>query len=125
MELMKSDNIVADSDEQQQQEMQQKQQEQDQEQHHHFYVLAVDDSVIDRKLLEKLLKVSSYHVTCVDSVDKALEYLGLLNNLDPDSTPSSSSSSGFQPSPQEGASINPDLQGPILLFSHIMYVSDG
>ena len=27
---------------------------------HHFHVLAVDDSLIDRKLLEKLLKTSSY-----------------------------------------------------------------
>uniref|UniRef100_A0A7N0UUM2 Response regulatory domain-containing protein n=1 Tax=Kalanchoe fedtschenkoi TaxID=63787 RepID=A0A7N0UUM2_KALFE len=44
----------------------------------HFHVLAVDDSLIDRKLLEKLLKVSSFQVTCVDSGDKALEYLGLL-----------------------------------------------
>ena len=35
------------------------QQEQEQEQQH-FHVLAVDDSLIDRKLLEKLLKVSSY-----------------------------------------------------------------
>ena len=57
MELMKSDNIIQDRPEQQQ-EMQQQQQEQQEQ--HHFHVLAVDDSVIDRKLLEKLLKVSSY-----------------------------------------------------------------
>ncbi|XP_058089692.1 two-component response regulator ORR9-like isoform X2 [Magnolia sinica] len=53
--------------------------------HHHqqdFHVLAVDDSLIDRKLLEKLLTISSYHVTCVDSGSKALEYLGLPDNLD-------------------------------------------
>ncbi|KMT19685.1 hypothetical protein BVRB_1g007420 [Beta vulgaris subsp. vulgaris] len=54
-----------------------------QEKHHvigeHFHVLAVDDSVIERKMLEKLLTVSSYHVTCVESGDKALEYLGLVN----------------------------------------------
>lgn len=56
MEL-KSDNIQ-DRPEQQQQQMQQQQQEQQEQQH--FHVLAVDDSVIDRKLLEKLLKVSSY-----------------------------------------------------------------
>ncbi|GAB2209637.1 hypothetical protein Droror1_Dr00026857 [Drosera rotundifolia] len=43
-----------------------------------FHVLAVDDSSIDRKILEKLLSVSSnYHVTLVESGDKALEYLGL------------------------------------------------
>ncbi|GER37285.1 response regulator 3 [Striga asiatica] len=53
-----------------------------------FHVLAVDDSLIDRKLIEKLLKTSSYQVTAVDSGVKALEYLGLLDeekpNLDPD-----------------------------------------
>ncbi|CAA0838897.1 Two-component response regulator ARR9 [Striga hermonthica] len=54
-----------------------------------FHVLAVDDSLIDRKLIEKLLKTSSYQVTAVDSGVKALEYLGLLDeennnaNLDP------------------------------------------
>ncbi|WCJ39086.1 Two-component response regulator ORR9 [Euphorbia peplus] len=44
---------------------------------HFFHVLAVDDSVIDRKLIERLLKTSSYHVTVVDSGSKALEILGL------------------------------------------------
>ncbi|KAL9416906.1 hypothetical protein AB3S75_039983 [Citrus x aurantiifolia] len=44
-----------------------------------FHVLAVDDSVIDRKLIERLLKTSSYQVTAVDSGNKALEFLGLLN----------------------------------------------
>ncbi|KAK8926089.1 Two-component response regulator ARR9 [Platanthera zijinensis] len=43
-----------------------------------FHVLAVDDSVTDRKLIERLLKSSSYHVTAVDSVSKALQFLGLL-----------------------------------------------
>lgn len=41
-----------------------------------FHVLAVDDNLIDRKLIEKLLKTSSYHVTTVDSGIKALEFLG-------------------------------------------------
>ncbi|PPD78932.1 hypothetical protein GOBAR_DD24132 [Gossypium barbadense] len=77
MELMKSsDNIIQDRTQQQhKQEPEMQAQEGQQEQGHHFHVLAVDDSVIDRKLLEKLLKVSSYQVTCVDSGDKALEYL--------------------------------------------------
>ncbi|KAK6143297.1 hypothetical protein DH2020_023645 [Rehmannia glutinosa] len=44
-----------------------------------FHVLAVDDSLIDRKLIERLLKTSSYQVTAVDSGVKALEYLGLLD----------------------------------------------
>ncbi|KAL3634774.1 hypothetical protein CASFOL_021828 [Castilleja foliolosa] len=48
------------------------------EEEHIFHVLAVDDSNIDRKLLERLLTVSSYQVTCVESGDKALEFLGLL-----------------------------------------------
>ncbi|KAK9671238.1 hypothetical protein RND81_12G015400 [Saponaria officinalis] len=42
-----------------------------------FHVLAVDDSLIDRKLIERLLKTSSYQVTAVDSGNKALEFLGL------------------------------------------------
>ncbi|KAL1061361.1 hypothetical protein V6Z11_D13G004400 [Gossypium hirsutum] len=45
-----------------------------------FHVLAVDDTLIDRKLIEKLLKTSSYQVTAVDSGTKALEFLGLHNN---------------------------------------------
>ncbi|KAL7128359.1 hypothetical protein ABFS83_14G311000 [Erythranthe nasuta] len=51
--------------------------EEEEEEKHNFHVLAVDDSNIDRKLLERLLTVSSYQVTCVESGDKALEYLGL------------------------------------------------
>ncbi|KAI3445130.1 hypothetical protein Pfo_001795 [Paulownia fortunei] len=45
-----------------------------------FHVLAVDDSIIDRKLIERLLKTSSYQVTAVDSAVKALEFLGLLDD---------------------------------------------
>ncbi|KAL2514666.1 Two-component response regulator ARR9 [Forsythia ovata] len=45
-----------------------------------FHVLAVDDSIIDRKLIERLLKTSSYQVTVVDSGVKALEFLGLLDD---------------------------------------------
>lgn len=45
-----------------------------------FHVLAVDDSLIDRKLIERLLKTSSYQVTAVDSGSKALEFLGLLED---------------------------------------------
>ncbi|KAD3337840.1 hypothetical protein E3N88_33361 [Mikania micrantha] len=42
-----------------------------------LHVLAVDDSNLDRKLIERLLKSFSYHVTAVDSGSKALEFLGL------------------------------------------------
>ncbi|GAB4862084.1 hypothetical protein Ancab_040087 [Ancistrocladus abbreviatus] len=68
-----------------------------------FHVLAVDDSSTDRKILEKLLTVSSCQVTCVESGDKALEYLGLLDTPPPppphrhhssSTTTTSSSSSG-------------------------------
>ncbi|KAL2512926.1 Two-component response regulator ARR9 [Abeliophyllum distichum] len=45
-----------------------------------FHVLAVDDSIIDRMLIERLLKTSSYQVTVVDSGVKALEFLGLLDD---------------------------------------------
>ncbi|CAH9100782.1 unnamed protein product [Cuscuta europaea] len=42
-----------------------------------FHVLAVDDSVVDRKLVERLFKTNSCQVTAVDSGSKALEFLGL------------------------------------------------
>ncbi|KAE9446480.1 hypothetical protein C3L33_21619, partial [Rhododendron williamsianum] len=76
-----------------------------------FHVLAVDDSLIDRKLLERLLTVSSYQVTCVDSGNKALEYLGLLDNNSTDSTSftsssSSCTSSSSQSPQQQGSKVN-------------------
>ncbi|XP_014499886.1 two-component response regulator ORR10 [Vigna radiata var. radiata] len=45
-----------------------------------FHVLAVDDSLIDRMLIERLLKTSSFHVTAVDSGSKALRFLGLVED---------------------------------------------
>ncbi|KAL7086210.1 hypothetical protein ACP275_14G324900 [Erythranthe tilingii] len=60
-----------------------KQHNEEEEEKHNFHVLAVDDSNIDRKLLERLLTVSSYQVTCVESGDKALEYLGLQEDAPP------------------------------------------
>ncbi|KAJ4834492.1 hypothetical protein Tsubulata_021015 [Turnera subulata] len=41
------------------------------------HVLAVDDNLIDRKLVEKLLKNSSCKVTTAENALRALEYLGL------------------------------------------------
>ncbi|KAJ1426975.1 Signal transduction response regulator, receiver domain [Sesbania bispinosa] len=45
-----------------------------------FHVLAVDDSLVDRMLIERLLKTSSFHVTAVDSGCKALKFLGLVED---------------------------------------------
>lgn len=45
-----------------------------------FHVLAVDDSIIDRMLIERLLKTSSFNVTTVDSASKALKFLGLVED---------------------------------------------
>ncbi|CAN7013839.1 unnamed protein product [Brassica oleracea var. botrytis] len=45
-----------------------------------FHVLAVDDSSLDRKLIERLLQKSSCQVTTVDSGYKALEFLGIESN---------------------------------------------
>ncbi|KAG5148128.1 hypothetical protein JHK82_015009 [Glycine max] len=83
------------------------QQQQLQQQPQHFHVLAVDDSVIDRKLLERLLRGSSCKVTCVDSGDKALKYLGLIDELDDTSSTTLESESSHpppQPLQQEGSS---------------------
>ncbi|GMH31149.1 hypothetical protein Nepgr_032992 [Nepenthes gracilis] len=41
------------------------------------HVLAVDDSLVDRKVIERLLKRSCCKVTAVDSGRKALQFLGL------------------------------------------------
>ncbi|KAK8508698.1 hypothetical protein V6N13_116207 [Hibiscus sabdariffa] len=44
------------------------------------HVLAVDDNLIDRKLVEKLLKNSSCKVTTAENALRALDYLGLGND---------------------------------------------
>ncbi|KAL5733064.1 hypothetical protein ACOSQ2_032756 [Xanthoceras sorbifolium] len=44
-----------------------------------FHVLAVDDNLIDRKLVEKLLKNSSCKVTTAENGLRALEFLGLVD----------------------------------------------
>ncbi|XP_022856119.1 two-component response regulator ARR4-like [Olea europaea var. sylvestris] len=41
------------------------------------HVLAVDDSFVDRKVIERLLKITSCKVTVVDSGMRALQFLGL------------------------------------------------
>uniref|UniRef100_A0A1J3GU12 Two-component response regulator ARR7 n=1 Tax=Noccaea caerulescens TaxID=107243 RepID=A0A1J3GU12_NOCCA len=45
-----------------------------------LHVLAVDDSIVDRKVIERLLRISSCKVTTVDSGIRALQYLGLDGN---------------------------------------------
>ncbi|XP_074314915.1 two-component response regulator ARR17 [Silene latifolia] len=45
-----------------------------------MHVLAVDDNLIDRKLVEKLLIKSACKVTTAENAMKALEYLGLGDN---------------------------------------------
>ncbi|XP_043719617.1 two-component response regulator ARR5-like [Telopea speciosissima] len=42
-----------------------------------LHVLAIDNSLVDRKLIEQLLKISSCKVTTVDSGTRALQFLGL------------------------------------------------
>ncbi|KAK4752862.1 hypothetical protein SAY87_021660 [Trapa incisa] len=42
-----------------------------------FHVLAVDDSLVDRKVIEKLLRSLSCKVTVVESGSRALQFLGL------------------------------------------------
>ncbi|KAJ8547814.1 hypothetical protein K7X08_021050 [Anisodus acutangulus] len=44
---------------------------------HEVHVLAVDDSLVDRIVIERLLKITSCKVTTVDSGMRALKYLGL------------------------------------------------
>uniref|UniRef100_M1CA80 Type-A response regulator n=1 Tax=Solanum tuberosum TaxID=4113 RepID=M1CA80_SOLTU len=42
-----------------------------------LHVLAVDDSHVDRKVIERLLEISCCKVTAVESGTRALQYLGL------------------------------------------------
>ncbi|CAH8363961.1 unnamed protein product [Eruca vesicaria subsp. sativa] len=42
-----------------------------------LHVLAVDDSLVDRKVIERLLRISACKVTTVESGTRALQYLGL------------------------------------------------
>nr|KYP41806.1 Two-component response regulator ARR6 [Cajanus cajan] len=42
-----------------------------------LHVLVIDDSHVDRKVIEHLLKISSCKVTVVESGSMALQYLGL------------------------------------------------
>uniref|UniRef100_A0A6N2MM65 Response regulatory domain-containing protein n=1 Tax=Salix viminalis TaxID=40686 RepID=A0A6N2MM65_SALVM len=109
MEIMESGAVHTQQQEEEKQKQQKeeeeeekrKQQKVEEEEEEHFHVLAVDDSFIDRKLLERLLKESSYQVTLVDSGDKALEYLGLLDSIDNVNATSSS-----QSPQQEGMKVN-------------------
>ncbi|KAK1366033.1 Two-component response regulator ARR9 [Heracleum sosnowskyi] len=61
-----------------------------------FHVLAVDDSIIDRKLIERLLKTASYQVTTVDSGSKALEFLGFCEDVESNSNEPSTSPNNQQ-----------------------------
>ncbi|XP_061362208.1 two-component response regulator ARR4-like [Gastrolobium bilobum] len=49
------------------------------EESENVHVLAVDDSIVDRKVIESLLKVLPCKVTTVDSGLSALQFLGLEN----------------------------------------------
>ncbi|KAG2332294.1 hypothetical protein Bca4012_018118 [Brassica carinata] len=57
-----------------------------------FHVLAVDDSLFDRKMIERLLQKSSCQVTTVDSGSKALEFLGLRESNESDDPNATSTS---------------------------------
>lgn len=59
------------------------------------HVLAVDDSVLDRKVIERLLKTMAYKVTSVDSGRRALEMLGVGEALE-----------------SAGVSVSPDCCSP-------------
>lgn len=96
------EDIRQQGQEQQHEDIPQQEKQLQQQQRETFHVLAVDDSLIDRKILEKLLRVSSYQVTCVDSGDKALEYLGLIDNLESNSNASPSTVS----TKKEGSRVN-------------------
>ncbi|RID47275.1 hypothetical protein BRARA_I03879 [Brassica rapa] len=51
-----------------------------------LHVLAVDDNLMDRKLVERILKISSCKVTTAENGIRALEYLGLGDSQQADSS---------------------------------------
>ncbi|KAJ6313337.1 hypothetical protein OIU77_014775 [Salix suchowensis] len=70
------------------------------------HVLAVDDSLADRKVIERLLKISSCKVTAVDSGLRALKLLGLLDDEEDKSSSSSSASSSSSSSSSSSAGFD-------------------
>nr|GMD57733.1 two-component response regulator ARR17-like [Ipomoea batatas] len=52
-----------------------------------MHVLAVDDSAVDRTIVEKLFKSASCKVTTAENGLRALEYLGLLSGDDQNNSP--------------------------------------
>ncbi|KAF3796525.1 Two-component response regulator [Nymphaea thermarum] len=50
------------------------------------HVLAVDDSLVDRKVIERLLKNSACRVTTVESGRRALQFLGIDGDQKPQSS---------------------------------------
>nr|GMD53014.1 two-component response regulator ARR17-like [Ipomoea batatas] len=52
-----------------------------------MHVLAVDDSLVDRTIVEKLFKSASCKVTTAENGLRALEYLGLLAGDDQNNSP--------------------------------------
>ncbi|XP_031114505.1 two-component response regulator ARR17-like [Ipomoea triloba] len=52
-----------------------------------MHVLAVDDSTVDRTIVEKLFKAASCKVTTAENGLRALEYLGLLAGDDQNNSP--------------------------------------
>ncbi|KAI9100751.1 hypothetical protein K1719_024113 [Acacia pycnantha] len=83
-----------------------------------FHVLVVDDSLIDMKLIEKLLKTSSYQVTMIDFGSKALKFLGLRDNdqIDPSTLSSSSHNTTVPPSSAYIATVRLSLLHYTLTF---------
>ncbi|KAK4797247.1 hypothetical protein SAY86_029573 [Trapa natans] len=72
-----------------------------------FHVLAVDDSLVDRKLVERLLETFSYQVTTVDSGSKALEFLGFREHEDEEAEElSSSDSPSVSPNNHQKVEVN-------------------
>ncbi|KAI3427810.1 Response regulatory domain-containing protein [Psidium guajava] len=56
------------------------------------HVLAVDDNLVDRKMIEALLKKSSCKVTTAESGMRALEYLGIRDDQPGESSVSATTS---------------------------------
>ncbi|TXG49096.1 hypothetical protein EZV62_024971 [Acer yangbiense] len=85
-----------------------------------FHVLAVDDSIIDRKLIERLLKTSSYQVTAVDSVRKALEFLGILDDDDQEDHVERNNPNPTSVSPDDDQQHDQDIQVNLIITDYCM-----
>ncbi|XP_051122040.1 two-component response regulator ARR5-like [Andrographis paniculata] len=73
------------------------------------HVLAVDDSLVDRTVIERLLKTTSCRVTAVESGMRALQFLGLIGEDEEDEDEDEEEEEGRSGNGVSGVELKVDL----------------